>query len=123
MKGGAPLFVSLSCSLLALGLVSGCASAPPYAVCGGQIPCAMGGCYAVSLTRSDGTQGTGSFCTNECRTDLDCPDGGACVALDHDSHTTYFCVDRCTSASDCYAGLVCARLTVAGSPALSACLP
>ncbi len=110
-------------SLMGACALLGCASSPPYASCGGDTPCAMGGCYAVSLTRSDGTESSGSFCTNECSTDADCPDGGACVALEHDSGMTYFCVDRCASASDCYAGLACTDLTVAGSPALSACLP
>lgn len=113
----------MKAALFALAFVAiGCASSPPYARCG-DTPCAMGGCYAISITRSDGTEATGSFCTNECATDADCPDEGACIALEHDSRMTYFCVDRCTGSSDCYAGLACTELTVAGSPALSACLP
>jgi hypothetical protein len=103
-------------------LLAACASSPPYARCG-DTPCAMGGCYAVSLTRSDGSSSNGSFCTNECATDDDCVDGGACVALEHDREMTFFCVDRCAMTSDCYAGLACTELTVAGAPALSACLP
>jgi hypothetical protein len=110
----APLLLSLA--------AMGCASSPPYARCG-DTPCAMGGCYAISLTRDDGTEASGSFCTNTCTSDDDCPDEGACIALAHDREMTFLCVDRCEGSSDCYAGFACTALTVDGRPALSACLP
>ncbi len=117
--------IALALLLPSLAIVlnlAGCASSPPYARCG-DTPCAMGGCFEVSITRSDGSEASGSFCTNECARDDECPDGGACVALEHDGTMTFFCVDRCTGSRDCYAGLACTELTASGAPALSACLP
>ncbi len=108
--------------VLVLGL-AGCASAPPYARCGGDTGCAMGACTEIVYTRDDGTSAGGPFCTSGCATDDDCPDDGACIALAHDRTTTFFCVARCAQPSDCYAGLSCTTLTSTGGTALDACLP
>jgi hypothetical protein len=108
--------------MLAL-LALGCASAPPYARCGGDVSCAMGTCSSISFTRTDGTNASGSFCTSECLMDADCPDEGACIALGHDPSRTFFCVKRCTTSSDCTSGLACTTLTANDGTSFGACLP
>lgn len=114
-----PLGVAL---VLVLALTA-CASAPPYARCGGDTSCAMGTCTELSFTRSDGTTARGSFCTSACHADVDCPDEGACIALAHDATRTFFCVGRCTTSSDCSAGLACTTLTADDGTTFGACLP
>lgn len=115
--------------VLRLGLVSlalvlaSCASAGPYARCGGDAHCASGQCTEVSLTRTDGTTATGAFCSSACQGDADCPEGGACIALAHDPTATFFCARRCTTASDCSDGLSCTTLSPGTGEMLSACLP
>jgi hypothetical protein len=108
---------------LAVLVLTGCASAPPYARCGGDVACAMGACTEVSYTRDDGSSAEGSFCSSTCATDADCPDEGACIALDHDPTHTFFCVARCTAAGDCYAGLACTSVVAPGGMGFGACLP
>lgn len=108
-------------AVLAMFLV-GCASAPPYAQCGGDVSCAMGRCTEVSLTRSDGTSTSGRFCTNACTSDADCPDDGRCVALGHDATQTFFCVLPCTVTTDCTTPFACTMVTD-GSTTFGACLP
>lgn len=104
-------------------LFLGCASAPPYARCGGDTSCAMGSCTRISYTRTDGTSASGDFCTNECIADADCPDEGACIALDHDPSRTFFCVKRCTASTDCTSGLACTTLVANDGTSFGACLP
>lgn len=115
-------------ALVTLVLLSaGCAAgAPPYARCGGELGCAAGRCTDLRYTRTDGSEGGGAFCSDDCTSDDDCPalDGssdGVCVTLDRDSPTRYFCAARCTEPADCYSGLSCTAVedTTIGS----LCLP
>jgi hypothetical protein len=109
----------LACLVL---LLTGCASAPPYAHCGGETSCAMGTCTEVAFTRTDGTSARGDFCSSACTTDADCPDEGACIALGHDPSRTFFCVLRCTVTTDCATPFACTMLTADGAT-FGACLP
>lgn len=109
--------------IASLLLVAGCASAPPYARCGGDTSCAMGSCTEVSFTRTDGTSASGSFCSNPCAVDADCPDEGACIALGHDPSRTFFCVSRCATSPECTTGLRCTTLTANDGTSFGACLP
>lgn len=109
-------------SLLALG--AGCGSdSPPYASCvdGADCPLPSDGCYALRFTRSDGTEGEGSMCSATCQSDADCPEEGACLALDGDAEGRFFCSARCVGSSDCYAGFVCT--VVEGAEVMRVCLP
>jgi hypothetical protein len=103
-------------------LLASCASAGPYARCGGDAHCSTGQCTEVSLTRTDGTTATGAFCSAACQADTDCPAGGACIALAHDPTATFFCAQRCASAGDCD-GLACTTLATTTGETLSTCLP
>jgi hypothetical protein len=103
-------------------LLTACASAPPYARCGGDTSCAMGACTEVAFTRTDGTSARGNFCTSTCAADADCPDEGACIALGHDPSRTFFCVQRCTASSECSTPFACTTLTADGT-SFGACLP
>jgi hypothetical protein len=116
--------------LAALGslvVVAGCAAgAPPYARCGGDLGCAAGRCTELLYTRADGSEGGGTFCSDDCRQDGDCAalDGSVdavCVTLDRGSPTRYFCAARCDEPSDCYAGLSCTATEDADLGSL--CLP
>ena len=104
-------------------LTTACASAPPYAHCGGDVSCAMGSCFELTYTRSDGTTGDGDVCTNACHADADCVDDGVCVALEHDASRTFFCVERCTATSDCHTPLACTTLMADDGTMFGACLP
>lgn len=104
-------------------VLTACASTPPYARCDGNTSCAMGACTNVAYTRSDGTEASGSFCTNACHADADCPDEGVCIGLAHDTTHTFFCVKRCTTSTDCTTGLACTALTTGDGVTLSGCLP
>ncbi len=108
---------------LVLFLASACASAPPYARCDGNTSCAMGSCTELSFTRSDGTNAHGSFCTNECHADADCPDEGACLELAHDPTRTFFCVKRCATSTDCSSPLACTNVVAPDGTTFGACLP
>lgn len=109
--------------IVALLSLSACASAPPYARCGGDTSCAMGACTQISFTRSDGTSASGQFCTNDCHADADCPDNGICIALSHDPSRTFFCARRCATSNDCAAGLACTALVADDGSTPQACLP
>lgn len=104
-------------------LLTACASAPPYAHCGGDVACAMGSCFELTYTRSDGTTADGNVCTNECHADADCVDGGACVGFQHDASGRFFCVERCMQTSDCHTPLACTTLTADDGTTFGACLP
>lgn len=111
--------------LLAL-LLTACAGAAPYARCSDADDCASGVCARLLFTRSDGTPGEGSLCTVlDCASDDDCPDDGACLALEGMSEPRRtFCVARCTAGTsgECAGGTRCTALT--GHPAIAAaCLP
>jgi hypothetical protein len=105
--------------------LSGCSpAAPPYAVCGDGLECEApsDACYRVTLTRSDGTVGEARVCSLACTSDDECPDGGACLALEGDPTQTFFCVERCATSSECYAGLACTTVEGAAGT-MRACLP
>jgi len=113
-------------SVLALLLsLPGCADgAPPYAACGGDSDCdaPSGGCFRVLLTRTDGTQGDASFCSERCATDATCPSDGACLALEADTAGTFICYARCETSAECFTPLRCTP--VEGAPGVSSvCMP
>lgn len=121
-----PTRFALACLALAAAFAaSGCRDTNPvYAPCGGSDDCkgAADGCYRILLTRSDGTEGDGKLCTVECSADADCPDDGACLALEGDADRSFLCYERCAEPADCYQGFRC---TTVESPDGSdrVCLP
>jgi len=109
----------------ALMVAAGCgANAPTYAGCGDDLDCgrAEDRCTRVLFTRSDGTEGDGALCTPACASDADCPEGGACVALEGDPTETFFCASRCAASADCYAGFACTEVEGADRT-MRLCLP
>ena len=107
-------------------LLAGCASAPPFATCGGQLGCAGSDCVELLYTRLDGSEGGGAFCTASCLSDADCEglDGAVdavCITLDVEAPLRYLCAPRCSAPSDCYAGLACTETDAAAVG--SVCLP
>jgi len=55
-------------------------------------------------------------------TDGDCPDDGACLALEGDAEERLLCWSRCDVSGDCYAGTRCTQ--VEGAPDVDRiCLP
>lgn len=111
--------------LLAGLLLTACGSgAPPYAECVDDLDCDAPSmaCYAVRLTRSDGSEGDGAFCSADCTSDADCPEGGVCLSLEGDPSGRFFCVDRCTGSGDCYAPFVCTAVEGDAS-SMQVCLP
>lgn len=105
-------------------LACSCVSAPPYAMCEVQEDCASPseGCFELAFTRSDGSEARGALCTLECEIDADCPEDGACVALEGDPTGTYFCAQRCVEPMDCYAGFACTVIEGA-TRTMQLCLP
>ena len=108
--------------LLAL---AGCGSgAPPYAECVDELDCPApsDGCYQLRFTRTDGTEADGNMCSATCASDAECPEEGACVALDGDPETRFFGAARCATSSDCYAGFACTMVEGADG-VMRLCLP
>ncbi|HJL17000.1 MAG TPA: hypothetical protein RMH99_15150 [Sandaracinaceae bacterium LLY-WYZ-13_1] len=93
--------------------LTGCgAGAPTYAACTDDLDCSepSDACYRLRFTRTDGTEADGRLCSLGCASDADCPEGGACVALDGDPEARFFCAARCETSTDCYAGFACTRV-------------
>jgi hypothetical protein len=112
-------------TILLLSLAIGCGTnAPTYAACdyAEDCPAPSDGCYRLLFTRSDGTEADGNLCTLSCASDDDCPDDGACLALDGDPAETFFCAQRCVDSMECFSGFRCT--TIEGAPAaMQVCLP
>jgi hypothetical protein len=112
-------------AIAALALAAGCGSgAPPYAACVDELDCPApsDACYRLRFTRSDGAEADGRLCSLTCASDEDCPEGGACVALEGDPENTYFCAQRCGASADCYAGFACTMVEGADRT-MQLCLP
>lgn len=109
----------------ALVLVFGCGTgSPPYAECSYNHDCPepSEACYHIGFTRSDGSEGEGSFCSLACSADVDCPEDGACIALAEDPESNFFCTKPCRVSTDCYAGFACTMVD-GGGATMQICLP
>lgn len=114
----------LALASLAVLLSTACgSSSPPYAACVDDLDCPApsDGCYRLRFTRDDGTEADGAMCSAGCATDDDCPEDGACLALEGDPTATFFCAQRCAVSGDCYAGSACTM--VDGERTMDVCLP
>jgi hypothetical protein len=82
--------------------------APLGEACEASSGCADG---LLCLRAPEHPQFEGGHCGDDCRSDADCGDEGACAAF----LGGQFCLKRCARESDCRLGYVCAELGAAGS--------
>lgn len=120
-----PMPASKTAALAMTLALSACgSSSPPYAACVDDLDCPApsDACYRLLFTRSDGSEADGRMCSAGCATDADCPEGGACLALEGDGAERFFCAQRCAVSADCYAGFACTEVEGADRT-MRACLP
>lgn len=111
------------CALSVLALAAGCAAgAPPYARCGDGVGCAGADCIELLYTHDDGSEAGGTFCSERCSTDADCPATGVCVSVDVDPPLRFLCAPPCATAADCFTGTRCATL-LGPADVTAVCLP
>jgi len=114
----------LGASALSAFLASGCLGGIPiYAPCEDGVDCEAPatGCYELLISRSDGADAAGTFCSRDCVSNDDCAPGGACLALAADPDGRFICMSLCAEAADCYDGLRCT--SVDGLSGADVCLP
>lgn len=114
------LWAALAATLLAGACTGGI---PVYSPCddGSDCEAPATGCYELLISRSDGSEAAGTFCSRDCETDADCPSGGTCLALAGDPEARFLCMALCTEAAHCYDGLRCTP--VDGVSGADICLP
>jgi hypothetical protein len=121
---GRPRLTILLGVALLLFAGTGCgADVPPYAPCEGGDECEApsDGCYDVTVQREDGSSARAAFCSAGCASHEDCPDDGACLALDAEPDVP-LCWQRCERTSDCASPLLCTGVTGAAGVA-QVCMP
>lgn len=107
----------------ALWLVIGCSDdVPLYAACLTSFDCSSlaDGCFDVAIDDGAGGRVQAAFCSRDCRDDIDCPGGGACLTLE--DAPVSLCYQRCVPGLSCELGFVCTE--VEGDGIVDAvCLP
>ncbi len=122
----APFFLLLAVAVCSASAAS-CGGDPvPYAPCESASDCVEAdfgmGCYRLRVTRTDGSEASGGVCSRTCEQDMDCPNGGLCIALSADPARTRFCVASCERDRTCQPPHRCTPLAEEGA-GLHACLP